>query len=56
MSQEYTQEEIREMMGFSEQDMIDYELGNLVREEDILPELLVDSREEALELLRKLSR
>ncbi|EOG6085912.1 hypothetical protein [Pseudomonas moraviensis] len=53
MKQYYDEKDYNELMGLSPQDVIDIATGKMKPEEEILPELLVNSKEEALELLRR---
>lgn len=54
MNEYYGDEDYLELMGLSEQDLLDIQSGKMKLEEDILPELLVSTREEALERLNEL--
>ena len=55
MTEYYTDADMCELMGFTPQELIDFKLGNMKLEEEILPELMVDSKEEAIQLLKKFS-
>ncbi|HHX1497506.1 TPA: hypothetical protein ACU6IV_003536 [Pseudomonas aeruginosa] len=53
MKKYYDENDYNELMGLSPQDVIDIATGKMKPEEEILPEFLVNSKEEALELLRR---
>lgn len=52
----YTTENAIEMSGLSAKDYFSFMDGDLVPEEQILPELFVESEEDEQELIKRLSR
>lgn len=52
----YTEEDELELSGLSIEDFIDWKLGNLKFEHEILPELLVNNEQEMEELIEKVNR
>lgn len=52
----YTTENAIEMSGLSAKDYFSFMEGDLVPEEFILPELFVDSEEDEIQLINRLSR
>ncbi|PKA71342.1 hypothetical protein ATI02_4320 [Pseudomonas baetica] len=51
----YTEEDAFELTGLSFEDYIDFELGNLKFEHEILPELLIDDEQDMEDLIKKLN-
>ncbi len=55
MNEYYTEDDMCELMGLTPKELIDLKLGNMKLEEEILPELMVDSKEEAIQILKRFS-